>query len=89
MGLPILISKKEDMKILPDDYKVGWLMKDNLSGLWIIWGSCKDLNTALKCAKDVIKEKGEREVYLSSVPLSKNLNLEQILNLENITPSFK
>lgn len=89
MGLPILIAKKEGMKICPDDYKIGWLMKDDLSGFWMIWGSCKDLKTALKCAKDTIKEKGEREVYLSSTPLPKSLNLEQILNLENITASFK
>ncbi len=85
MGLPLLIAKKEGIKICPDDYKVGWLMKDDT---WMIWGSCKDLKEALKCARDTINEKGEREVYLSSVPLNKKLTLEQILNLENITLSF-
>ncbi len=84
MKLPILISKKEGQKICPDDYKVGWLMKDDTQGLWMIWGSCKDLKTALKCAKDTINEKGKREVYLSSVPLNKHLTLEQVLNLEKI-----
>ena len=64
-------------------------MKDNTQGLWMIWGSCKDLKTALKCAKDTINEKGEREVYFSNVPLNKHIKLEQILNLENITASFK
>ena len=36
-----------------------------------------------------IKEKGAKEVYLSSVPLDKNLTLEQTLNLENITASMQ
>lgn len=87
--LPILISKKEGQTICPNDYKIGWLMKDNVEGYWMIWGSCKDLKTALNCARDTIKEKGEREVYLSSVPLNKQLTLGQVLILENITLSFK
>lgn len=86
--LPLLIAKKEGAKICQDDYKVGWLMKDDTQGLWMIWGSCKDLKAALKCAKDTIEGKGKREVYISSIPLNKNLTLEQILNLENITLSF-
>jgi|GEM_PF-5884746 len=89
MNLPILIAKKEGMKICPDDYKIGWLMKDDSQGLWMTWGSCKNFKTAMDCARDTIKEKGEREVYTASVPLPKNLTLEQILNLENITASFK
>lgn len=88
MSLPILIAKKEGMKICPDDYKIGWLMKDDFQGLWMAWGSCKDFKTAIECAKNTIQEKGKREVYIASVPLPKNLNLEQILNLENITASF-
>lgn len=88
MELPILIAKKEGQNICPDDYKVGWLMKNETQGLWLIWGSCKDLNTALKCVKDTIKEKGEREIYLSSIPLDKHLTLNQLVNLENITASF-
>lgn len=89
MSLPILIAKKEGIKICPDDYKIGWLMKDDFQGLWMTWGSCKDFKAAIDCARDIIREKGEREVYIASVPLSKNLTLEQILNLENITLSFK
>ena len=88
MNLPLLIAKQKDIKICPDDYKIGWLMKDDFQGLWMIWGSCKDLKSALNCAREIIKEKGERKVYLSSIPLEKNLTLEQILNLENITSSF-
>ena len=89
MALPVLIAKKEGMKICPDDYKIGWLIKDETRGLWMVWGSCKDLKSALDCARDTIKEKGEREVYLSSIPLDKHLTLNQIVNLENITASFK
>ena len=77
------------MKICPDDYKVGWLMKDATKGYWMIWGSCKDLESALNCARETIKENGEREVYLSTIPLEKELTLLQIVNLENITASFK
>lgn len=89
MGLPMLISKKEGQKISPDDYKVGWLMKDDTQGYWMVWGSCKDLKTALNCARDTIKEKGKREVYLSSVPLDKHLTVAQVLNLEDISLSFE
>ena len=88
MKLPILVARKEGQKICPNDYKIGWLMKDDIQGFWITWGSCKDLETALKCARDVIDKKGKREVYLSSIPLSENLTLNQIVNLEDITKSF-
>lgn len=89
MKAPILIAKKEGTKVCPNDYKIGWLIKDDAKGAWMIWGSSKDLKSALECAKDTIKEKGEREVYLSSMPLGSYLTLEQILNLENISTSFK
>ena len=88
MNLPLLIAKQKYIKICHDDYKIGWLMKDDFHGFWMIFGSCKDLKSALNCAREIIKEKGERKVYLASVPLERSLTLEQILNLENITISF-
>ena len=48
-------------KFLPTDYKLGWLYKDDKEGYWQVWGSSKDRNTALKCAKDVL-EKGTAKV---------------------------
>ncbi len=89
MKISILISKKEGIKVCPDDYKIGWLYQDDKEAYWSVWGSCKDFKAALKCARDTINKKGEKEVYLSSILLDKHLTLEQMLNLENITESFK
>lgn len=83
-SLPILLAKDKNAKILKDDYKIGWLVQDEKSWLWIVWGSCKDLDTAIKCAKDTIEKKGDRPVYISDKPLSKdgvqtdNLNIRQL-----------
>jgi len=72
MGLPILLAKDKNAKIMKDDYKIGWLTQDEKSWLWIVWGSYKDLDAAIKCANDTIKEKGDRPIYISDEPLSKD-----------------
>jgi len=84
MSMPILLAKDRNAKFFKDDYKIGWLMQDGKSWLWIVWGSCKDLDTAIKCADDTIKEKGDRPIYVSDEPLSKDgvqtdkLNIRQL-----------
>lgn len=84
MALPILISKQKNQRICPDDYKIGWLMKDKEKGYWMIWGSCSNKQNALKYAKDTIKQKGEREIFVSDELLEKFLTLEQINNFKKI-----
>ncbi|CAI3571432.1 hypothetical protein [Clostridium neonatale] len=89
LKVSILISRRENEVICPEDYKIGWLYQDDKQqSYWSVWGSAKNLKCALDCARITIKEKGAKEVYLSSVPLDKNLTLEQNLNLENITASM-
>jgi hypothetical protein len=86
MHLPLLISKANwiKLKMFQNDYKIGYLLKDDNKCYWTTWGSCKDLESALKCVKDFIKEKGEREVYLSDIPLDKNISLEQFKTLKRL-----
>lgn len=61
MHLPLLISKASwiKLKMFQNDYKIGCLLKDDNKCYWTTWGSCKDLESALKCVKDFIKETGE------------------------------
>lgn len=82
MVLQILISKQKNQRICPDDYKIGWLAIDETKGYWMIWGSCSSKENALKCARDTIKQKGERDIFISDQPLEKFLTLEQINNLK-------
>ena len=84
MPLPILISKQKNQRICPDEYKIGWLMKDEEKGYWMIWGSCRSKEIALKCAKDEIRIKGKRDVFISDEPLEKFLSLEQIKKLKKV-----
>lgn len=76
--VPILIAKDKNAKIFKDDYKIGWYQKDNNSDdwIWLVWGSCPNLESAIKCANDVIREKGERAIYLCDTPLSKELEVQ-------------
>ncbi|MHC1683701.1 MAG: hypothetical protein AB6733_12205 [Clostridiaceae bacterium] len=85
MALPLLISKKEGQKICPNDYKLGWLIRDDEQTYWTIWGSSKDKEASLRCARDVVNRQGERDVYLSEIPLSEHLTKEQLLALKKIT----
>jgi hypothetical protein len=78
MALPLLISRRKGDIILPTDYKLGWLYKDDKEGYWQVWGSSKDKETALKCAKDVIEKQGERDILISDEPIPINLTTEQI-----------
>lgn len=71
MILPILIAKDRNAIILKDDYKIGWLNRDGNEWLWIVWGSASSLENAIKCANDTIKQKGERPIYFSEIPLIK------------------
>lgn len=84
MIVPLLISKKEGEKILPNEYKLGWLFKYEDKGYWMIWGSSKNKETALQCVKDVIKQ-GKRDVFISDLPLTEHLTIEQISALKQIT----
>ena len=84
MALPLLIARRKGDKFFPTDYKLGWLYKDDKEGYWQVWGSCKDRNIALKCAKDVIEKKGERDIFISDEPIPINLTIEQINELKKI-----
>lgn len=81
MILPILIAKERDAKILKDDYKIGWFNRDGNEWLWTVWGSASNLENAIKCANDTIKQKGERLIYLSEIPLIKG-NIVQTEKLD-------
>lgn len=71
MALPILLAKDRNAKFLKDDYKIGWLNKEEEKWLWIVWGSASSLENAVKCANDTIIQKGERPIFLSEKPLIK------------------
>lgn len=81
MIMPILIAKDRNAKILKDDYKIGWLNRDENEWLWIVWGSAANLEKAIMCAEDTIRQKGERPVYLSETPLIKG-NIVQTEELD-------
>lgn len=85
MPFPLLIAKKKDQTILPNDYKLGWLFKNENEAYWMIWGSSKDKETALSAAKDVLEKQGERDVFLSDTPLTQQPTKEQIAMLKRIT----
>ena len=82
MKTSILISKKANMKVFADDYKIGWLATDDDQGLWLVFGSSKDLKMAIECAKDTIRKMGHKDVYLSEEKLDKFLTKEQIISLK-------
>lgn len=84
MALPLLISRRKGDTILPTDYKLGWLYKDDKEGYWQVWGSSKDKETALKCAKNVIEKQGERDILISDEPIPINLTTEQINKFRKI-----
>ncbi len=72
MSLPLLIAKDKNAKILKDDYKLGWMIEDNQSIYWAVWGSSKDYNTAISAAKDVLFQKGDRKIFVSDNPMPKS-----------------
>lgn len=76
MNLPILIAKARNAIICKDQYKIGWLVKQGHEWFWVVWGAAKDLDSAIRCAKLTIKEKGERAVYLSENPLLKTSDVQ-------------
>ncbi|MEC1744139.1 hypothetical protein [Schinkia azotoformans] len=84
MPLPLLIAKQENQKICPDDYKLGWLFKNDKETYWMIWGSSKNKESALKVAKEVIEKQGERDVFISDIHLSKHPTLEQVSALKQV-----
>lgn len=84
MALPLLISKQEGQLICPDDYKLGWLLQDEKEAYWSIWGSSKDKEHALSAAKDVLNKQGDRDVFISDIPLSQYLTKEQIKILKKV-----
>ena len=47
----------------------------------MIWGSCKNKETALSAVKEVLEKQGVRDVFVSEVPLSKHLTKEQVERL--------
>ncbi|MGI6436393.1 MAG: hypothetical protein ACOX0F_13790 [Syntrophomonadaceae bacterium] len=85
MALPLLIAKQKNRPILPDDYKLGWLFQDEKEGYWMIWGSCKNKETALSAAKEVLEKQGARDVFISEMPLLKQLTKEQISNFLKVS----
>lgn len=71
-SLPLLIARDKNAKICKEDYKLGWLFQDDVSYFWMVWGSSINLQSALKIAKQVLVEQGERKVYLSDRPLTRD-----------------
>lgn len=84
MALPLLIARRKGDKFLPTDYKLGWLYKDDKEGYWQVWGSSKDKETALKCARDVLEKQGERVILIADDPIPVNLTIKQINELRKI-----
>lgn len=84
--LPLLISKEDNQTIRKDDYKLGWLFKDENGNkaYWMTWGSSANLESALKVAQEVIEEKGRRDVFISDTPLTKNPTAEQVDVLKQV-----
>lgn len=76
MSLPILLAKDREAKILKDDYKIGWLKREDEGWLWMTWGSAETLDKAIKIANEVVQEKGERPIYLSEIPLIKQIVIQ-------------
>lgn len=73
MSMPLLIAKDKNAKVLKNDYKLGWIMEDNKSIYWMVWGSSKDYNTAILAAKDVLKEKEiTTKIFVSDNPVPRN-----------------
>lgn len=75
--LPILIAKQKDAKVLKDDFKIGWLIEDEIQYAWMVWGSSSNLDNALKVAREVISEKGNRPVYVSDIPIERQVTLNK------------
>jgi len=70
---PLLIAKQKDARFLKDDYKLGWLFRDETGYLWVVWGSSNCIENALKIAKQVVSEKANStKVYLSEIPLERD-----------------
>ena len=69
MSLPLLIAKDKNAKFLKDDYKLGWIMEDNESIYWMVWGSSKDYDTALSAARDTLNKTGYHKVFVSDDPV--------------------
>lgn len=85
MVLPILIAQDRNAKFMKDDYKIGWLQRQDSEWLWIVWGSAVNLEKAIMCANDTISKKGERPIYLSETPLIKgNIVQSEELNLKQV-----
>ena len=82
MALPLLISKQTEQIILPNDYKLGWLIKDDKEGYWIIWGSSSTKENALNVARQIINEKGEMDIYVSDNHLPKTLTKDHLGELK-------
>lgn len=69
--LPLLIAKDKDAVICKDDYHLGWLVQNDANWYWMVWGACKDRESAIRAKDNVLKEKGERQVFFSKKPLSR------------------
>jgi hypothetical protein len=71
MPLPLLIAKDKNAKFLKNDYKLGWILEDDESFYWSVWGSSKDYDTAMSAAKDLLNQKGYRKIFVSNNPIPK------------------
>lgn len=84
MALALVIAKEQGKAICPDDYKLGWLFQDENEAYWMIWGSSKNKECALSCARDVLEKQGKRDIFISDVPLSKHPTKEQVASLKEV-----
>jgi len=82
----LLIAKKKEQTLLPDDYKLGWLYEDDKRAYWMIWGSSKNKELALSVARETLKKQGAIDVFISETPLTKYPSKTQIDNLQKIEP---
>ena len=82
--LPLLIAQQKNARFLKEDYKLGWLFQDDTGYLWTVWGSTSNFENAIKIAKQVINEQGERIVYLSKTPIERDKAVYEPLSLEEI-----
>jgi hypothetical protein len=83
----LLIAQQKGAKILKDDYKLGWLLQDETGYYWMVLGSSKTLELAMKCAKELIEQKGPMTVYVSDAPITRGqIVREPLPELKEVQP---
>ena len=85
MNLPILIAQTRNAIILKKRYRLGWFLNHGDDWCWYVWGSSKNLESAIKLAEKTVKEKGYRQIFVSDKPLIKTKKIQnEIIELTEI-----